>query len=33
MTSFLKLYAASVIVCFGLDLIRLGLVAKSFYAR
>ena len=30
---FLKLYGIGVVVCFGLDLVWLGLVAKGFYQR
>jgi uncharacterized membrane protein len=30
---FLKLYGAGVVVCFGLDLLWLGVVAKGFYQR
>lgn len=30
---FLKLYGIGVLVCFGLDLVWLGLVAKGFYQR
>lgn len=31
--SFLKLYGVGVVVCFGLDLVWLGLVAKQFYQK
>lgn len=30
---FLKLYAAGVVVCFGMDLLWLGVIAKGFYQR
>jgi len=30
---FLKLYAFGVVLCFGMDLIWLGLVAKNFYQK
>ncbi len=30
---FLKLYGAGILVCFGLDLLWLGVVAKGFYQR
>ncbi len=29
--SFLKMYAVGVVACFALDLVWLGLLAKSFY--
>lgn len=32
-TQFLKLFAASLIVCFGLDILWLGVFAKNFYDR
>jgi uncharacterized membrane protein len=32
-TQFLKVYAASLVVCLGLDLLWLGVFAKAFYAR
>jgi uncharacterized membrane protein len=31
-SQFLKLYAASLVVCFGLDIMWLGVFAKKFYA-
>ncbi len=33
MNQFLKLYATGLIVCFGLDLLWLGVVARGFYQR
>ena len=33
MSQFLKLYAASLVVCFGLDLLWLGVFAKNFYDK
>jgi uncharacterized membrane protein len=33
MPQFLKLYVASLVVCFGLDLLWLGVFAKSFYDK
>ena len=32
-SQFIKLYAPSLIVCFGLDLLWLGIFAKKFYER
>ena len=32
-TQFFKLYAASLVVCFGLDILWLGVFAKSFYDK
>ena len=31
--SFLRMYGVGVVVCFGLDLVWLGVVAKGFYQR
>ncbi len=31
MTSYLKLYGIAAVVCFGLDILWLGVVAKKFY--
>jgi uncharacterized membrane protein len=33
MSSFLKMYALGVVVCFAVDLVWLGVVAKGFYQR
>ncbi|HSC58887.1 MAG TPA: DUF2177 family protein [Gemmatimonadales bacterium] len=32
-SQFLRLYAAGLVTCFGLDLLWLGLVARGFYQR